>query len=90
SHLGQATNHLPQAISRLAKSSVGAGYAIAHRLPPVAGQTLLRQVESAFLIGLHAGCYVAAGMCALGVLGALALPGSPPSTTEAPAPPALA
>jgi hypothetical protein len=45
--------------------------------------------EDAFLTGLHAGCYVAAGACALGLVVALALPGAPPSVHLAPAAPAI-
>jgi hypothetical protein len=33
------------------------------------------------MAGLHAGCFVAASVCALGVLGAFALPGSSTATT---------
>jgi hypothetical protein len=41
------------------------------------------------MTGLHAGCYVAAGVCAIGALGALALPGAPLTETLLAAPPAL-
>ncbi|MBA3808842.1 MAG: MFS transporter, partial [Solirubrobacterales bacterium] len=36
---------------------------------------LLDAVQRSFMSGLHTGCIVAAGVCALGALGALALPG---------------
>lgn len=45
--------------------------------------------QGAFLTGLHAGCYVAAGVCALGLVIALALPGAPPSASVMPAAPAV-
>ncbi len=80
---------LPHASLQAAKNSVGAGYAAAFNAPPDIRVALLDRVQSAFLSGLHAGCYVAAGVCALGILGALALPGAPPTVTTGPAPPAL-
>lgn len=73
----------------IAKGSVGAGYAVAGRAPALVRHHLLADVQSAFLTGLHAGCYVAAGVCALGLLVALALPGAPPSTRLVPAAPAI-
>jgi hypothetical protein len=57
---------------------VGAGYAAARHAPPKIRVSLIAHVQSAFMTGLHAGCYVAAGVCAIGALGALALPGRPP------------
>jgi EmrB/QacA subfamily drug resistance transporter len=66
---------LPHAALHLAQSSVGAGYAVAARAPAALHAPLLHSVQSAFMSGLHAGCLVAAGVCALGVLGAGALPG---------------
>ena len=33
-------------------------------------------VQNAFMDGLHAGCLVAAGVCVVGVIGAMALPGA--------------
>lgn len=90
SRLFQDSRHaLPQAALQAARSSVGAGYAAARRAPPDLRVALLDHVQGAFLAGLHAGCYVAAGVCALGILGALALPGPSSSVTTAPAPPAL-
>jgi EmrB/QacA subfamily drug resistance transporter len=76
-------HHLPQAALNAAKSSVGAGYAAASHAPLAIRHALLDHVQSAFMTGLHAGCFVAASVCALGVLGALALPG--PSTASTPA-----
>ena len=66
---------LPNAVLHLAQSSVGAGYAVAARSPAALHAPVLHSVQSAFMSGLHAGCFVAAGVCALGALGAGALPG---------------
>jgi EmrB/QacA subfamily drug resistance transporter len=89
SRLTTGASQLPRAALQAAKQSVGAGYAVVHHAPITIRAELLSDVQSAFLAGLHAGCYVAAGVCALGVLGALALPSAPPSTRQAPAPPAV-
>jgi hypothetical protein len=75
---------LPRPALEVAKHSVGAGYALARRLPSPVGHGLLLHVQHAFMVGLHAGSYVAAAVCAIGVLGAIALPGPdhPPPSTE--------
>ncbi len=78
-----SSHHLPQAALNAAKSSVGAGYAAASHAPLAIRADLLDHVQSAFMAGLHAGCFVAASVCALGVLGALALPGSSTANTAA-------
>jgi EmrB/QacA subfamily drug resistance transporter len=70
-----AAARLPHATLALAQSSVGAGYAVAQRAPAQLGPPLVGAVQSAFLSGLHAGCLVAAGVCALGACGAFMLPG---------------
>jgi EmrB/QacA subfamily drug resistance transporter len=82
-------HHLPQAALNAAKSSVGAGYAAASHAPFAIRPDLLDHVQSAFMAGLHAGCFVAASVCALGVLGALALPGSSTANTAAAAAPVV-
>jgi EmrB/QacA subfamily drug resistance transporter len=66
---------LPAQALQSAKSSVGAGLAVAERAPHALQAGAIDAVQSAFMSGLHAGCFVAAGVCALGALGALALPG---------------
>jgi hypothetical protein len=70
-----AGGHLPAGALHTAESSVGAGLAVAARVPAAAHGPVLDAVQGAFMSGLHAGCFVAAGVCALGALGALALPG---------------
>ena len=72
-----AGSHLPAAALTTAKSSVGAGLAVAAHASDAVRGPVLDAVQSAFMSGLHAGCFVAAGVCALGALGALALPGRP-------------
>jgi EmrB/QacA subfamily drug resistance transporter len=70
-----AAAHLPAAALTSAKSSVGAALAVAARAPAAVHGPVLDAVQKAFMSGLHAGCFVAAGVCALGALGAVALPG---------------
>jgi MFS family permease len=85
SQLARSASDLPRSALAIAKSSVGAGYAVARRAPAPVRHRLLTDVQDAFLTGLHAGCYVAAGVCALGLVVALALPGAPPSARRVPA-----
>jgi EmrB/QacA subfamily drug resistance transporter len=87
--LATGEGDLPRSALGIARGSVGAGYAVAHHAPPPIRHHLLAHVQGAFLTGLHAGCYVAAGACALGLVVALALPGAPPSGALVPAAPAL-
>lgn len=67
--------HLPAALLGRAQESVGAGLAVVSRAPLELRGPAVDAVRSAFMDGLHAGCLVAAGVCLLGALGALALPG---------------
>jgi EmrB/QacA subfamily drug resistance transporter len=71
-----AAARLPGRTLHAAQSSVGAGYAVAHRLPAALHDPVLHAVQRSFMSGLHAGCLVAVGVCAVGVLGATALPGA--------------
>jgi EmrB/QacA subfamily drug resistance transporter len=66
---------LPIASFASAKSSVGAGLLVAGHAPIAVRGQVLDAVQSAFMSGLHTGCLVAAGVCWIGALGALALPG---------------
>jgi EmrB/QacA subfamily drug resistance transporter len=70
-----AAARLPGDGLQTAESSIGAGLAVASRTPAAVHAPVLDAVQSAFMTGLHAGCFVAAGVCALGAVGALALPG---------------
>jgi predicted MFS family arabinose efflux permease len=58
-----------------AKTSIGAGLQVAAHAPAAARGAALDAITNSFMVGLHAGCFVAAGVCALGALAALWLPG---------------
>jgi Major Facilitator Superfamily len=70
-----AAGKLPAAALHTAQKSVGAGYAVAQHAPSALQGPLFHQISNSFMSGLHAGCFVAAGVCLLGALGATALPG---------------
>ena len=71
----------------VAQSSAGAGYAVIAHAPAAVRPELISGVQSAFLSGLHAGCFVAAGVCAIGAIGASWLPGRrAPAIAHAPVP----
>jgi EmrB/QacA subfamily drug resistance transporter len=74
--LHSGAGHLPPTALHTAQSSVGAGYAVAARVPAELHLPVLHSVQNAFMTGLHAGCLVAAGVCVVGVIGAMALPGA--------------
>lgn len=67
---------LPEHLLHLAQSSVGAGYAVAARVPAALHEPVSSSVQSAFMNGLHVGCMVAAGVCWAGAIAATALPGA--------------
>jgi len=67
---GPAFAQLPGSALEQARTSVGAALVAAHGDGPMTGA-----VRDAFMSAFHVGCVVAAGVCAAGVLGALALPG---------------
>jgi hypothetical protein len=70
-------SRLPHGATEAARQSVAAAYAIAGRN----GGALVESANRAFMTGLHAGCVVAAAVCWLGAVGALALPGRRRRTT---------
>ncbi len=70
-----APRQLPAPVAHAAEQSVGAGVHVAAQVPAAYHEPVLGAVQSAFMSGLHAGSLVAAGVCALGAVGALALPG---------------
>ncbi|MGN6606642.1 MAG: MFS transporter [Jatrophihabitans sp.] len=76
SHLTGGFSTLPQPLATAARDSVAAAYTIAGRAP-----SLVPDANSAFMSGLHVACMVAAGVCWVGALGALALPGRRPAIT---------
>ena len=63
-----ATALAPQAAREAAQASYGASRAAPAHLLLAAAHNLLAHANSGFLDGLHAGCAVAAGVCALGAL----------------------
>ncbi|HLH47184.1 MAG TPA: MFS transporter, partial [Acidimicrobiales bacterium] len=82
---GTAMGHLPAAAAAAARRSVGAAEAVAHSFPAPAGRaTLVHAVGTSFMHGFDLACVVCAGVCLLGAVGALRLPGrrvtvSPPA-----------
>jgi EmrB/QacA subfamily drug resistance transporter len=72
---GPAVAALPHQVASAARGSVGAAIQVASHAAPPLGQQLLTDVNASFMTGLHAACLVGAGVCWLGALGALALPG---------------
>ena len=87
--LHSTARYLPHHALAIARGSVGAGYAVAARTPPVHHAAILDAVRNAFMTGLHTGCIVAAGVCLLGALAALALPGAALRTLRASGPAAV-
>ena len=83
---------LPAHLAGAARDSVGAAYTIAAQAPSPLGPQLLADVNTSFMRGLHLACLVATGVCWLGAVGALALPGrqrhsaAPPLPADQPAP----
>jgi predicted MFS family arabinose efflux permease len=95
SHLGSTSfTGLPQHIVSAAQGSVAAALTTVGRAPGTARAQLLDDVQRSFMSGFHIACVVAAGVCLLGALGALLLPGRLPrqagETTELEAEPAYA
>ena len=76
SHLaGTPVGDLPHPLAAAARSSVGAAVRISSAAGGGRGGQLLGDVTASFMSGLHVACLVAAGVCWLGAVGALALPG---------------
>jgi hypothetical protein len=75
---------LPHGLENAARNSVAAAFTIAGRAPHGVAAELLAGAQTSFMSGLHVACVVAAGVCWLGALGALALPGRRRSPASAP------
>jgi len=82
------TRHLPAVLpakaAATAHESVGAALAVSQRAAalghPAIGAAVQRAATDAFINGLNIGCYVAAGVAAVGVVLAVAfLPSQPPT-----------
>jgi hypothetical protein len=69
---GTSLGALPPRVLTVAQDSVGAAMTVAARSG--SHRTLL-DIQQSFMNGLHVACLVAAGVCWLGAVGALALPG---------------
>ena len=67
--------HLPGATHTAARTSVAAAAQTIARAPAPLQHPLLTGFDASFMSGLHTASAVAAGVCILGALGALALPG---------------
>ncbi len=67
--------HLPGATHTAARTSVAAAAQTVARAPAPLQHPLLTGFNTSFMSGLHTASAVAAGVCLLGALGALALPG---------------
>ncbi|WP_239309302.1 MULTISPECIES: MFS transporter [unclassified Frankia] len=94
---GTSVAALPAQVAGAARDSVGAAIATATHAAPAVSQQLVADVNASFMSGLHIACLVAAGVCWLGALGGLALPGRrdmgvprPGRTVSSDAEPALA
>jgi hypothetical protein len=72
---GTSIAALPHHVVQAAKDSVGAAISVATGTPGATGHQLIADVNGSFMSGLHVACLVAAGVCWLGAVGALALPG---------------
>ncbi|MFD7904885.1 MFS transporter [Kitasatospora sp. NPDC059747] len=68
---------LPPATAAAARQSVGAALRIAAQAPAASQRSLLDAVRHSFMTGFHVASVVAAAVCLLGALAALALPGGP-------------
>jgi EmrB/QacA subfamily drug resistance transporter len=77
---------LPARLAASARSSPGAALSIAEHAPAPTTQRLVVDVTNAFMSGLRTACVVAAVVCWVGALGALALPGRRPVGEVLPVP----
>ena len=74
---GTPVADLPAAAADAARGSVGAALGVAHAAHGPASIALTHAVTSSFMHGFDLACLAGAGICALGALGALRLPGRP-------------
>jgi hypothetical protein len=82
-----ASASVPVALLHKATASFGAGRAIAARLPGAVGVAFGHGVIGSFMDGLHAACFVAAGVCLTGAVAVTAFlpsrPGHAPADGDA-------
>jgi hypothetical protein len=72
---GTSVAALPHQVAKAARDSVGSAVAAATNAGPSLSPQLIIDVNASFMSGLHVACLVAAGVCWLGAVGGLALPG---------------
>jgi EmrB/QacA subfamily drug resistance transporter len=84
-HSLNGSHGVPTALLRRAATSLGAGRAVAARLPGSAGTAFDQAVTTSFMNGLHAACFVAAAVCLTGAATVAALLPSRPSQAPIPA-----
>ncbi|WP_322749992.1 MULTISPECIES: MFS transporter [unclassified Frankia] len=83
---GTTVAALPRDVAIAARDSVGAAITTAANAAPALSHQLVTDVNASFMSGLHIACLVAAGVCWLGAVGALALPGRRDMRTPQPEP----
>lgn len=72
----------PEAAQEIAREGLSQGLHVAAQAPAPFASALRSTVSDAFMSGLHAGCFTAAGVCLVGAFFVLAfLPSHPPNTT---------
>src|ERR1700722_14426486 len=85
-HSLSRSHTVPAGLLRPAATSLGAGRAVAARLPGAAGSAFDQAVTTSFMDGLHAACFVAAAVCLIGAGAVAALLPSRPGQAPVPAP----
>jgi EmrB/QacA subfamily drug resistance transporter len=83
---GGSIAELPHDTAAAARDSVGAAISIAQHAPSPLSRQLLIDVNASFMSGLHVASLVAAGVCWLGAVVALKLPGRPGVVASDPQP----
>jgi EmrB/QacA subfamily drug resistance transporter len=86
-HSLDRSSAVPAALLHRATTSFGAGRAVATHLQGAAGVAFGHAVTQSFMVGLHAACFVAAGVCLTGAVAVTALlpsrPGQAPALAAA-------
>jgi len=72
---GTSVASLPHQVAIAARESVGAAITAAAHADPSVSHQLVADVNASFMSGLHVACLVAAGICGIGAIAALLLPG---------------
>jgi EmrB/QacA subfamily drug resistance transporter len=72
---GTSIAELPHQAASAARESVGAAFAAASHANPAVSHQLVTDINASFMSGLHVASLVAAGICGIGAIAALLLPG---------------